>query len=151
MVGNVPSLIGPFSHSFSAEVELSHLLQRKGCNLNLFKPVFEWVIQNQKRTGFDFATMRTPRACKTVLKEVQHVTQSSTKSPDGFHLVIINFLPDNHLADVFVRPFEKALDLLLSNPKLMRECNQLLPNARDPFSFEHNSAVTVISKLHHGS
>ena len=151
LVGDVPSMIGPFSNSFTAEVELSHLLREKRCNLNLFKPVFEWAIRSQKRTGFDFATMQIPRAHETVLKEVQRVTQSSTKSPDGFHPVTINWLPDNVPVDVFVRPFEKALDSLLSNPKLMQECNLSLPNVRDPFSFEHDPAVTVISELHHGS
>ena len=44
VVGDVPSMIGPFSNSFTVEVELSHLLRKKGCNLNLFKPVFEWAI-----------------------------------------------------------------------------------------------------------
>ena len=60
VVGDVPLMIGPFSNSFTAEVELSHLLRKKGCNLNLFKPVFGWAIQSQKCMGFDFVTMQTP-------------------------------------------------------------------------------------------
>ena len=151
VVGDLPPMIGPFSHSFTAELELSHLLRKKGCNLNLFKPVFEWAIRSQKRMGFDFATMQTPRAHETVLKEVQRVTQSSTKPPDGFHPVTITWMPDELAVDVSVRPFEKALDSLLSNPKLMCECNLSLPNKSDPFSFEHDPAVTVVSELHHGS
>ena len=45
VVGGVPSMIGPFSNSFTAEVKLSHLLRKKGCNLNLFKPVQQFLSQ----------------------------------------------------------------------------------------------------------
>ena len=60
-------------------------------------------------------------------------------------------MPDNLPVDVYVRPFEKALDSLLSNPKLMCESNLSLPNVNDPFSCENDPPVEIISELHHGS
>ena len=131
-------------------MELSFLLRKNHCHLNLFEQIFEWAVRCTKRTGYDFATTQL-RSHKTVLKEAQRVTQPSTKALDDYHPVTINWMPDNRPVDVLVRPFENALDSLLSNPKLMQECNLSLPNATDPFSFEHDPPVTVISELHHGS
>ena len=102
IVGDLTQEFGPFSHQFTAEVELSHLLRKHKCNLNLFKPVFEWAIRSQKRIGFDFALLHNSRAHKTILKEVVHCTQSSTKSPDRFSQTTINWMPDNLPVDVCV-------------------------------------------------
>ena len=64
---------------------------------------------------------------------------------------MITVLPDHTPIDLFVCPFQPALNSLLLKPELMQQSKLSLPNVHNPFSFVNDPPVDEITELHHGS
>ena len=70
---------------------------------------------------------------------------------DEFSEIMITVLPDHTPGDLFVHPFQAALNSLLLKPELMQQSTFSLPNVHNSFSFINNPAVNKITELYHGS
>ena len=149
--------IVPMNDTLIAEVELLHLMEKHKLHMNVMIPIWDWAVKSQSRVSHDFSWTQH-RTRNTILKDMQshfrrslNPDNSETVVPDEFSRVMITVLPDNTPIDLFVRPFQAALNSLLLKPELMQQSKLSLPNAHDPFSYVNNPPVTEITELHHGS
>ena len=138
----------------SAEIELMMILKRHKMPLNSFKELFNWAINAQSRTHFDFSQVLNGRSRgrDSVLKDIH----SRINLPlDTFEARAVEWLPDKVPTTLYIRPFFNALTSLLSNSNLTKEGNLSFPDPTTPYSpVSLNTASddmdTIISELHHG-
>ena len=90
----------------------------------------------QNKKGFDFAVQNNCRARDTFFKDAgkhTHVTDIGEFDPK-----VMMWVPTSIQAfEMYVHPFKKALDCLLTKTNLVVQQNISLPDARNSYSFEH--------------
>ena len=109
----------PMKDTLIAEVELLHLIEKYKLHMNVFAPIWQWAVDSQSRRGHNFSST-SPRTRNTILKDMQdhfrhsrNPDNSATNFSDEFGRVMTTVLPDYTPVDLFVRPFQVALNSLL--------------------------------------
>ena len=125
--------------------------------MNIIIPIWDWAIKSESWGGHDFRLTQHHTRNK-ILKDMQsHYCHSlkpdnpETIVQDEFSEIMITVLPDHTPGDLFVHPFQAALNSLLLKPELMQQSTFSLPNVHNSFSFINNPRVNTITELHHGS
>ena len=148
-IDKIEALLPP-SNMLIAEIELLNVMIRHKMPLNAYKSIFEWAKMCQGMTGFEFSSRTTKRRERqTIVNEIHnHIA-----IPDyAFEPKTIKWLPDEKPIQVYVRPFMKAVNALLSNPALVKEENFSFPHPENPFLSKptETGEKTYITELHHG-
>ena len=138
----------PARPQLAAEIELMSIMIRHKMPLCAYSTIFEWGRQMQVNK-LDLSTNGV-RHRDVVLKEIR---QRLHMKENEFIPTFIEWLPDNHITQVYVRSFKDALYSLLSNTELMKEENLSFPDSRTPLSphlYPKTNSTSKITELYHG-
>ena len=131
--------IVPMNDTLTAKVELIHLMEKNKLHMNVtIRTIWDWTVRSQSQVGHKFSlTQHCTRS--TIFKDMQshychslNPDNSETIVEDEFSWVMTTVLPDHTPVDLFVHPFQEALNFLLLQPELMDQSKLSLPNVHNP-------------------
>ena len=139
----------PMSDALTVEAELINLLHGIKAPLSAYTTIMQWAKRSQGRFGFNFKNMHTITPRDNAVKNIEKHF-NLTPNSEIFQQIPVQWLPDNTALEISVRPFQHALNSLLTNSHILKEENLSFPNSETPYSYENVPSVNVISELHHG-